>query len=76
MLWCCACAADELGAIKCPVLLIWGEEERVFGEQHLRWFSDHLPTKNREVDMLDCDIYIDPFYSFIENILPCLSYGD
>jgi 4,5:9,10-diseco-3-hydroxy-5,9,17-trioxoandrosta-1(10),2-diene-4-oate hydrolase len=39
---------DELAAVKCPVLLIWGEREQVFEESHREWFVrafDHLERR-------------------------------
>ena len=37
--------ASEVAGIKCPIFLIWGQNEEVFGEDQLDWFSKHLPSK-------------------------------
>jgi pimeloyl-ACP methyl ester carboxylesterase len=40
---------DELRSVRCPVLLIWGEREKVFEDTHLDWFVRNLPKKHLKV---------------------------
>jgi len=37
--------ASEVAGIKCPICLIWGQNEEVFGQDQLAWFLKHLPSK-------------------------------
>ena len=38
---------EELTALRVPILLIWGLEERVLPRSHLAFFADHLPEHAR-----------------------------
>jgi pimeloyl-ACP methyl ester carboxylesterase len=38
---------SELGTV--PVLLVWGEHERVFSEADLAWFTQHLNAQHTTV---------------------------
>lgn len=35
--------AEELAALPCPTLLLWGAQERVLPEAHLEFFRRHMP---------------------------------
>jgi len=37
----------DLEGLAMPVLMLWGQEERIMEEQHLAWFRDHLPAHAR-----------------------------
>lgn len=37
---------EEVNAITCPILLLWGQEENVFGTSQLEWFLRHLPPRS------------------------------
>ncbi|HJL14263.1 MAG TPA: alpha/beta hydrolase [Sandaracinaceae bacterium LLY-WYZ-13_1] len=36
--------ADELEGLRMPVLVLWGEADRVLRPEHRRFFEEHLPT--------------------------------
>lgn len=42
-----ALSADDLAALAMPVLMIWGEHERILPESHLRFWQAHLPDRAR-----------------------------
>jgi pimeloyl-ACP methyl ester carboxylesterase len=39
-----ALCPDELAALEVPVLLVWGQADRLLPESHLDYFARHLPT--------------------------------
>jgi pimeloyl-ACP methyl ester carboxylesterase len=42
-----ALTPEELGALKVPVLLIWGESDLLLPRSHFRYFAEHLPSSTR-----------------------------
>jgi len=36
---------SEVAKIRCPILLVWGQREAVFGAKQLEWFLSHLPSQ-------------------------------
>jgi pimeloyl-ACP methyl ester carboxylesterase len=38
---------EQLAALRMPVLLLWGKDERILPRQHLDYFRDNLPTQTR-----------------------------
>jgi pimeloyl-ACP methyl ester carboxylesterase len=42
-----ALCPDELSALKMPVLLVWGQADRLLPESHLAYFARHLPSGTR-----------------------------
>jgi pimeloyl-ACP methyl ester carboxylesterase len=40
-------SAEELGQLRAPALLIWGQEERILPERHCQFFEEHLPPGTR-----------------------------
>jgi pimeloyl-ACP methyl ester carboxylesterase len=39
-----ALCPEELGALQVPILLVWGQAERLLPESHLSYFARHLPN--------------------------------
>lgn len=42
-----ALCPEELGALQMPVMLVWGQEERLLPESNLAYFRRHLPRGTR-----------------------------
>ena len=36
---------SDVAIIRCPILLVWGQREAVFGAKQLDWFLGHLPSQ-------------------------------
>jgi pimeloyl-ACP methyl ester carboxylesterase len=64
----------EVSKIKCPTLLIWGEKEQIFGDDHLEWFSKNLrpqliyrPKGIGHVPHLDPKIIANSIFTFLKS---------